>query len=167
MTSCSPAKGREPHLEQSLKPPQAPDISQAAKMGLKVVSVARQHQAVAQCPHIGGPHILLMPDRSVLACCLVAHNSHLVPRQVGFLQREPCSLSTEGHAFPAVSPKSTLHHAAQHSSICTHRLGLQVARDDCQNDSLDRFSKALCRSRCSIHEMHAAARHCMVELLCV
>ncbi len=46
------------HLAQGFEPPEAADVSEAAQVGLEVITVTRQHQTVAQGAHIGCSHIL-------------------------------------------------------------------------------------------------------------
>lgn len=60
------------HLAQGFKPPEAADVSEAAKVGLKVVPVAGQHQTVTQRLHISRPYILLaMQSKCQLSFAIV------------------------------------------------------------------------------------------------
>lgn len=58
---------------QGFEAPEAADVSQAAQVGLEVITVAAQDQAVTHGPHIGCPHILQQFTCAVLELEAIKH----------------------------------------------------------------------------------------------
>ena len=64
-------------LAQGFKAPEAADVSEAAQVGLEVITVAGQDQTVTHGPHIGCPHILQQCTCAVLET--IKHALHMYP----------------------------------------------------------------------------------------
>ena len=64
---------------QGFTAPEAADVSEAAQVGLEVITVAGQDQAVTHGPHIGCPHILQQCTCAVLELDTIKHALHMYP----------------------------------------------------------------------------------------